>query len=265
MIKSSQNNRQKRILLLAIKAGEIMLENGAEISRVEDTVERICRACGIQDVNVFALPTGLFVTTDKGPSESDTYTYVRRIKNSGTDLSKISMVNKFSRRFTTTDMSIAAGMSYLRKVDKNDRHPYLLRLLGSAFVAACFSTLFGGGAADFIVSFILGMFCYTLSEFLNMYEINFFIRGMVCCAFATFLALIASANFTGAHYTPIITGCIMLFVPGVAITNSIRDFLAGDIMAGLTRMADAALTAISLATGAGLVISIWQTVGGISL
>ena len=57
----------------------------------------------------------------------------------------------------------------------------------------------------------------------------------------------------------------MLFVPGVAITNSIRDFLSGDMLAGLTRMVEAFLTAVSLAAGAGLVLKLWVMIGGISL
>ena len=44
--------------MLAIRAGTIMMKSGAEIYRVEDTIERICKACGIEYVNVFATPTG---------------------------------------------------------------------------------------------------------------------------------------------------------------------------------------------------------------
>lgn len=84
-----EKRQQKRILILAVRAGEIMMKAGAEIYRVEDTIERICKACGIDYVGVFAMPTGIFITMDKGDEEDDTYTYVRRIKSSETDLNKI--------------------------------------------------------------------------------------------------------------------------------------------------------------------------------
>ena len=62
-----------------------------------------------------------------------------------------------------------------------------------------------------------------------------------------------------------VMGCIMLFVPGVAITNSIRDFLSGDMLSGLARLTEAFLIGISLAAGAGVVIKLWTMTGGITL
>ena len=74
-----------------------------------------------------------------------------------------------------------------------------------------------------------------------------------------------ASSLTQAHYGPIIAGTIMLFVPGVAITNSIRDFLSGDMLAGLLRMVEAILTAVSLAGGAGIILKLWNTFGGFTL
>ncbi|MCI7145335.1 MAG: threonine/serine exporter family protein [Clostridiales bacterium] len=256
--------RQKSILLLAMQAGKIMMKNGAEIYRVEDTITRICKACGIDYVNVFATPTGIFVSIDN-EDEDDTVTYIKRIKSSETDLSKISRVNDFSRRFTTTDLSVEEGMKILDEIDGEKKYPFLVRVLGAALVASCFSTMFGGSAIDFLVAFIAGMICYTLSRFLEKFEINFFIRGFCCCALAAFLALLAQSSIDGAGYGTILTGCIMLFVPGVALTNSIRDFLSGDMVSGLARLVEAVLTGVALATGSGMVIKFWDMMGGFSL
>ena len=90
--------------MLAMRAGNIMMKSGAEIYRVEDTIERICKSCGIEDVNVFATPTGIFVSTDNEES-TNTVTYIKRIRSSETDLTRISRVNQFSRSFTTSDMT----------------------------------------------------------------------------------------------------------------------------------------------------------------
>lgn len=255
---------KKDVLILAIKAGKIMMKSGAEIYRVEDTISRICKACGIDYVNVFATPTGIFVSIDSDGSD-DTVTYIKRIKSSETDLSRISKVNQFSREFTTTDMTVEEGMKLLDEIEGRRKYPFWMRVLAAAVVTSCFSVIFGGGAIDFGVAFVTGMLCYTLSRFLEKYEINFFIRGFICTALAAFCALLASASVDGALYAPIITGCIMLFVPGVAITNSIRDFLSGDMLSGLARMTEAALIGISLAAGAGVVIKFWTMMGGITL
>ena len=252
-------------MLLAVKAGTIMMKSGAEIYRVEETITRICKSCGIEYVNVFAMPTGIFVSVDDDKGSDNTVTQIKRITSAETNLNKISQVNDFSRKFATTDMTLEEGEALLNKIDQEKKLPFWSRALGASAVASCFSVLFGGGIIDFLCAFIIGALCYTLSRFLEKFEINFFIRGMICCGFAAFAALLASASIPEAEYVHIVTGCIMLFVPGVAITNSIRDFLSGDMVSGLGRMTEAILTAISLAAGAGIVIKLWDMIGGIVL
>ena len=43
------------VLRLALDVGEGMLKNGGEVSRVENTIERICRAWGAEHVEVFSI------------------------------------------------------------------------------------------------------------------------------------------------------------------------------------------------------------------
>ena len=255
---------QKEILMLAMKAGNIMMKSGAEIYRVEDTIERICKSCGIQYVNVFATPTGIFVSTDN-EAANNTVTYIKRVRSSETNLTRISKVNAFSRSFTTTDMTVEEGMKILDEIEKSKPYPFWLRAISAAVVTACFSVIFGGGVMDFCVTVIVGLMCYMLSRFLEKYEINFFIRGFCCCALAAFCALLAASSISGVSYAPVISGCIMLFVPGIPITNSIRDFLSGNMLSGVARLTEAIIIGVSLAAGAGVVIEIWYVMGGITL
>ena len=255
--------RKKNILRLAVHAGEIMMKSGAEIYRVEETITRICKACDVDNVEVFAMPSGIFVTLDNDVQGDSVSTYVRRIQSAETDLNKISLVNQFSREFTTTDLTIEEGMLRLEEIDRQKKYHLGLRVLAASLCAASFAMIFGGGSVDFCIAFFTGMFSYILSRLLDKYDINFFIRGFCCCALAAFIALIMSAIIPAASYYPIISGTIMLFVPGVAITNSIRDFLSGDMLSGLTRMVEAILTAVSLAAGAGIIIKLWTMIGGV--
>lgn len=257
--------RKKSILMLAMRAGEIMMESGAEISRVEDTIERICTACGIDDVEVFAMPTGIIISLDNDSLEESVTTYARRAGKSETDLQKISKVNEFSREFITTDLSVEEGMQRLEAIAKEKRYHFGIRLPAAGVVAACCSAMFGGSAVDSCCAFLSGLVCYTLSRFLEKYDINFFMRGMFCCGAATFFALVLACLVPEAAYQPIISGTIMLFVPGVAITNSIRDFLSGDMLSGLIRMAEAVFTAVAVAGGVGIVMKIWSVIGGAAL
>ena len=48
-------NKNQEILSLAVLAGEILIKNGGEIFRVEDTMMRIIESYGIKDYNVYVL------------------------------------------------------------------------------------------------------------------------------------------------------------------------------------------------------------------
>lgn len=257
------DKKQQRVLLLAVHAGSIMMKCGAEIYRVEDTITRICKACGLSYVNVFATPTGIFVTVDEGTEESDILSYNKRIHGGNTDLGKISAINSFSRKFTTTDLSVEKGREILDEIDHQKGYHYLLKILGSSLVAAFFAVLFGGNMMDFCAAFVAGAISFMISSVLDIVHTNYFIKGFVCCFFATLMALIGSAVLPGANSSFIIIGTIMLFVPGVAITNSIRDFLSGDMLSGFARMAEAIVIAVSLAAGTGFMMKIWYAAGGL--
>lgn len=125
---------QKKVLMLALYAGEIMMRNGAEIYRVEDTISRICRSCNIDNVEVFATPTGIFLSLDKGGEDDDTQTYVKRIKGVSTNLKKISLVNQFSRKFTANSISVDSGMNVLKRIDRSRTYPMPVRVLGAVMV-----------------------------------------------------------------------------------------------------------------------------------
>lgn len=254
---------QKKILMVAVYAAEIMMKNGAEIYRVEDTVTRICNAGHIYNVEVFATPTGIFVSMDSGDEEDDPLTYIKRIHSTGTDLSKISKVNSFSREFYTTDLSVEAGMEILKQIDSEEDYPFFVRLLGAAMTCGFFALIFAGSLIDAGFAIFSGIVCYCLSDVLKKLDINSFIRSFCCCGLAAFIAMTAAASIPDASYDPIIIGTIMLFVPGAAITNSIRDFLSGDMLSGLARLMEAVLTAVGLACGAGVILKVWEMLGGV--
>ena len=254
---------QKKILMVAVYAAEIMMKSGAEIYRVEDTVTRICTAGRINNVEVFATPTGIFVSLDSGNENDDPLTYVKRIRSTGTNLSKISKVNSFSWEFYTTDLSVEAGMEILKDIDSEEEYPFFLRLLGAAMTCGFFALIFGGSIIDSLLAVISGVVCYALADLLKKIDLNAFIRSFCCCGTAAFIALSASMSVPDASYDPIIIGTIMLFVPGAAITNSIRDFLSGDMLSGLARMMEAVLTAVGLACGAGVILKVWTMLGGV--
>lgn len=253
---------QKKILILALFAGETMMKSGAEIYRVEDTVERICKAANLPFVEVFAIPTGIFVSIDQGDENVEMHTYIKRIRGAGIDLGRISELNQFSRDFVSTDLTVDSGMNWIKQIAKTKPYALPYRIFGAALASSFFCLIFGGNLKDYICAFLAGGLSYLLSILFDEMETNFFIKGFCCCALATILALVCTALGLGTSSSAIIIGALMIFVPGVAITNAIRDMLAGDMLAGIVRLAEAFCIAISLAAGAGVILRLWVAFGG---
>ena len=86
----------KRILDLSMMVGRIMLENGAEIYRVEDTMKRIALHYGIVDENFFVLSNGIF-TTGSDNRGKKLYAKVEHIPVHGAELNKVIELNQLSR------------------------------------------------------------------------------------------------------------------------------------------------------------------------
>jgi uncharacterized membrane protein YjjP (DUF1212 family) len=256
------NQMQKKVLILALHAGELMMKSGAEISRVEDTVTRICKACKIPYVEVFATPTGIFLSLDEGSEDSDMHTFIKRIKGSSIDLEKISKINHFSREFTSTDLSIESGLAILKEISNIKPYHLLLRIFGAALVSSFFALIFQGNIDDFFCSFFIGACSYVLSVLLDKIDTNLFLRGFCCCAFATFLAMGFFSAHLGSNLSAVIIGSVMIFLPGVALTNAVRDTLEGDMLSGASKGLEAIIIAISIASGVGVAIKIWTLSGG---
>ena len=84
------------------------------------------------------------------------------------------------------------------------------------------------------------------------------ICSLLAGALSSVIALASVRIFSMGSQTAIITGAIMPLLPGLAITNAIRDTVNGDLVSGVARTAEALLKAIAIAAGVGVVIALWR-------
>lgn len=245
----------KKLLLLAILAGKIMLKNGAETYRVEDTIERICKSRkNVQYADAFVTPTGIFVSLEYG---DEMITYLMRIKSIKIDLNKINLVNEFSREFVNSNMSINQGLDKLKKLDKVINYKGLTKTLFASLGCAFFAILFGGVFLDFISSFLVSLIVLLSINVIDKYEMTFFINNFIGAALASILSIIVTKIGLGQNMDTIIISSIMSLVPGVAITNAMRDTISGDLVSGLSRGMEAIFSALAIAFGVGVILNIY--------
>ncbi|MGL5977878.1 MAG: threonine/serine exporter family protein [Erysipelotrichaceae bacterium] len=243
-------------------AGQILLESGAETYRVEETMERIAHSFKVTNANSFVTTTGIMFSFEY---EGETFTKVLRIRNRNIDLHKIDLINDLSRNIErNADLDLLH--SELERIAIMPKYPTWLLVLFSGISAAGFAMFFQGDVKEWCIAFVLGILLRCFMLLFSSYKINsFFINGLG----AGFVALCSLSLYTVGFldlYNIVIISTIMLLVPGLAITNAIRDYVAGDLVSGLTRFTEAFLIALSIAVGSGFAFTLWNGfIGGLFL
>lgn len=234
------------VLEVASEAGHILLENGAEISRVEDTMERISSHYGVHTGHFFVLSNGIFTT-----SSSNKYANVEFIPIRGIQLSKVVEVNRLSYRIAADKVSLTQARAELDAIRDEPMKPAWEQIVGSAFGAAGFCAVFGGGFMDCAAAFVVGTLLYLFLLFVSSKYLSKIVGGICNSLVATLLCLASYRLGFGSSLSNIIIGAIMPLIPGVPFVNGVRDLADSDYIAGTTRLTDAMLGFFCIALGVG--------------
>ena len=220
-----------RILNFASNAGKIMLQSGGETYRVEETITRICQSFSVDDVDVFASPTAVMVSIIM---DGKIYSVVKRISSRGIDLNKVHNINSLSRTIYKKRPSIEFCEKELEILCKDESYSVKTTLLYSGVATSTFTILFGGGIIDFIGAFIIGILTKSLSLFLNKSSLNEFFINSICGALISIYSILLLNLGIIADLNKVVAGSIMLLVPGLSLTNSVRDIIEGQLISGLS-------------------------------
>lgn len=243
----------ERVMELALMAGHVLLENGAEIFRVEETIDRICRYYGLESGNAFVLSNGIFMTA--GSVRERFFAKVQHIPVSGTHLDKIAAVNQLSREIVRGNYSLEEAEAELERIRKMPGKSKLVQILASGLGSAAFCYLFGGGISDSMIAFVSGLLLYMYVLFISIRLSKIpgnILGGMLVTVFCGVFYKVGH----GLNLNSMIIGSIMPLIPGVAFTNAIREMADADYISGSVRMTDALLSFICIAIGVGMGMSL---------
>ncbi|NMA69994.1 MAG: threonine/serine exporter family protein [Desulfitobacterium sp.] len=241
---------------VCLLAGKIMLKSGAETYRIEDTMNRIAQTYTVREVHSYVTNTGIFLSVDSLTGEQSLTKFLR-IHERQINLNKIADVNEISRKITLGQLTIEEAHIALQNIEKAPLlYPFRLQLLAAALASGSFTLIFGGAFIDFLPSVIaggVGFFLY--SKFNRRSEVKFFAEVL---ASFTIGAIAYLFFFLGLeiHIDKVIIGSVMPLVPGVLITNAVRDLMAGDLLSGLARGAEAFFTAFAIGAGIAIILAL---------
>lgn len=231
--------------------GEKMLISGAEVHRIEQSICRMCEAFGASRTDVFIITSSMVVTVFDG--EGNTYTQTRRITSSGTDFEKLHKLNTLSRKICSQHLGEQVIKAELESIEAYRVRPFWIEALSYSIIAGVFTIFYGGSITEAVISFVLGAIVRLSvavgEKAINNKVFSKFFSSVV----ATLLAYIALKVGIIESVDKVIIGNIMTLIPGVGLTNALRDLFTGDSIAAILRTIEAVLIALAIAAGYFLV------------
>lgn len=233
----------------AMLAGEIMLRSGAETHRVEDTVGRILELSGFQRCEVLVVTAGIVITLSDWRIEN--ITMMRRVVEKTTHLGNITEVNDISRRLCSGELSLKQAFHLLKHMEAKQYKDVLLYAC-TIVSAASFTILLGGNLQESFFASLNGIYLVLSMLLGKKCKINVFVLNMVL----SFLIAFTTKGFSvipgvEMEIERVVAGSVMTLLPGVAITNAIRDILHADYMSGSAKVVEAFMIAASVGVGIG--------------
>lgn len=250
------DSREEMGIDACLLAGRLMMEAGAETYRADDTMKRMAASLDMHGADSFTTSTGIIFSP--GGQRRVKLTSIRR---RATDLEKIARVNAISRLLSSGEISLEEAYRELKKTENgNFMFPFWLQVMAAAVASASFLVLFGGDWKNMIFAIIAGGAGFAVSEkFHERTRVKFF-SEFTGSAMIGLISLAAVGSGGGSQLDIIIIASVMPLVPGLLITNAIRDLMSGHFMSGISKGMEAFLTAFAIGSGIAMVLS-FQGVG----
>lgn len=235
------------VLPRMLDLGRAMLVAGADVHLVEGSIERMGRAYGATHVDALVITSSIFVTLTLPDGSEQTRT--RRVDTTGeTDFDKLERLNTLVTRCCAQPIPASDLKAEIEEICAKPfprEHLYL----GGVISAGSFAVFFGGSWIDGGVAALFAVLICLMIERLKPLCPNNIVFNYLASLIVGLGIGGCSYLIPGLDYHMVMIGDIMLLIPGVMMTNSVRDLLSGDTISGSMRFTESALWACALALG----------------
>lgn len=243
------NTKKEAMLLLEIAttACSLMLKNGAEVYRVEDTGERIVLSkSNVKNVDVYATFNVVMVSFNV---DGEIFTNLSRVKTRDNNLTAVDRINSFSRNYVAGKISDIDAINLLIEIKNDHGFKNIYKVFGGCLAACFYTALFKGNILDMTVSFIVTFLGLGIMKEVEKKKLGFVFNNFLSGLLLSIFSIIAGLILPMLNLDTVIIGGIMPYIPGLVITNAVRDLMSGDSTSGLTGAINAILIAVALIMG----------------
>lgn len=240
-------NNEQRAVKIAVNIGTLLMRNGAEVYRVEESIRRILSSYGYENPDVFAIPNHLVVSVENESGEAVTRT--KRIYVRSVNFEKVVALNDLSRRLSMKPLPFDDVDREIERIQNKMGYSSIISFLSSGLVALFFTLMFGGNWLDGIIACFAVLMGRVVCSQMERFHANSFFVTMTASFIHSTVAYLFAFNLLSLHLNHIIVGTLMVLVPGVAFMTAVRDIIARDLIAGIMEMMEAIVIAVAIAIG----------------
>ena len=232
---------------MATELGYELAMCGAETFRVEDSIHRVLATYGIES-EAFAITNCLTVSIEA--QNGKPLTRMKRIGYHGNNMEGVERFNALSRRICAEKPDPQTAMEWLRETKKACRvYSLPMILLGDILGSFGFAMFFGGTVIDGLWAGLCGIVIGLVSKLMDDLKANPFFSTIASSFFMAMVAYIVAGFGLTDNVDTAIIGALMILVPGLLFTNSMRDIIYGDTNSGINRLVQVVLIAVAIAMG----------------
>ncbi len=247
----------REIVDVCLLLGQLLLQNGANARRVEESVHQMGTALGADWIDIFISANALVITATSG---EEFRTKGRRVvRFGGVNLGILVKLSKLTHRVREGVFSLPETRQKLAEINDTPRYyPRGVVVLLVGLACAAFSQLFGGDWATFGVTWLASSTAVFLRQELTQRQFNPFLNVILAAFLAASLSGLGFLWDASTAPTIALAASVLLLVPGVPLINAVNDMFQEYMIVGIARGVTGLLVSLSIATGLSLAISIWQ-------
>ncbi len=247
------NAADVRMLDMFMDIGAMMIRNGSEVKRVEDTLRRMGAAYGAERMDVFAITSTLVCTMNMPDGTVCSMTRGTR-DGAKTDFWKLERINALSREYCKEPFGMDELKSRIDEIEQMAA-PRLTVCVGSVLAAGTLAVFFGGSILDGVAAAVFAVGIWLLQVYFAPICTNNILFNFLC-SFVTGVLIGLAGHVLPIHEDKVMIGDIMLLIPGLALTNAVKDMFVGDTITGSLRLVESVLWAAGIACGFALAVFI---------
>jgi uncharacterized membrane protein YjjP (DUF1212 family) len=248
------HNQLREVIDLSLWAGQLLLQNGAETERIEETVHRIGTALGCDWLDVSINSTGVLVTAVSG---EEFRTKTRRVVRQYVNMATLSQVNELSREIARGEVDAVECRRRLRHIsDMPHLYNRWVTALSGGIACAALALSFSAALTSALATFAGTTLALLFRQELIKRQYNTYMVVILTSAVG---ALLTGAAFRAGlipDAQQAVYASALALIPGVQLINSVSDIIKGYTMMGIARGITGAF--ISLAIALGLVLALWM-------